>query len=285
MPNRISQLKIDTTSPGFYDDPKFVEAERSDPSLLEAYAEFVRGRAFGHEYAAAARVQVESVTSFLSDRLRRDGRKGACIDMSCTVSRFLERLGVWNYIVIGSVTIEFPSDSKLKPRHFWSIGSGPSAQGARAAHAWVCAPPYSIIDLTLAMQPYTSGEENYLPKCVTEEHAIKATAIFSDIVDPEARASVRRVLGREPTISDLERLSAGLPERVRTLGAFEIYHNSTKVRYVACGVSAPDAPMELAENIRLSGKRMIELWQDFCAARAHNAASQSQSSNKEGLPK
>jgi hypothetical protein len=43
--------------------------------------------------------------------------------------------------------------------------------------------------------------------------------------------------------------------------------------------------MELAKNIQLSGKQMIELWQDFCSERARTAASQSQSSNKEGLPK
>jgi hypothetical protein len=94
--DRLRKLGIGTAKPGFYDDPKFLAAEKNDPTLLEAYADFVESMDFEAAYLTSAERCIEYTARFLYERLVSDGRKGACIDASCVLSRFLERQGVWN---------------------------------------------------------------------------------------------------------------------------------------------------------------------------------------------
>jgi hypothetical protein len=263
VPRRLARLNLDKSRPGFYDDPAFIAAERDDPTLLEAYAGYVESLPISEQYAERVRATVAKTASFLSARLKEDGRLGACIDMSTAVSRFLERQGVWNYMVTGAVTVSFPTSSRLPSRHFWPMGSGPSTPGAAAAHAWVRAPPFGVVDLTLASQPYADGEERFLPEVVIAENVPGATIELSDLVDPELRANLTRQLRRSPRLDDIRSLHPGLLERIRTLGAREIRHDGTTIRYVACAVTAPDASMEEAKNLILSGKDSIELWREF----------------------
>lgn len=263
MPGRLAGLNLDKSRPGFYDEPAFLAAERTDPTLLEAYAGFVQALPLDESYREYARARVKTTTTFLLEELKADGRNGACIDVSHALSRFLERQNVWNFIVSGAVTISFPASSGRPPKHFWPMGSGPHTLGAKAAHMWVHAPPFAVVDLTLMMQSYENGEERWLPGAVVAEHLSTAAAVLSDLVDPEGCLELQRTVRRSPNLQDVKLLNSKLLDRIKRLGVLEYLHEGTRIRYVACAVSAPDGPMETAKNLLLRGQDMMDLWRKF----------------------
>jgi hypothetical protein len=106
---------------------------------LEAYADFVEGRDYTEEYLASAEKCIERTVEFLFGRLASDGRKGACIDASCVLSRFLERQGIWNYMVKGGLTVVFPPKSGLARTYFSPIMA--KENPAVAGHVWVSRRP------------------------------------------------------------------------------------------------------------------------------------------------
>ncbi len=263
MLSRLDELELDRSLPGFYDQPAFLAAERTQPRLLEAYAEHVEALPLSDGYLSYARERVQATVTFLQAELAADGRNGACVDVSAAVSRFLERQGVWNYIVSGAVTIKFPAGSTVQDKHFWPIVAGPTNGEAVAAHMWVRVPPYQVVDVTLAMQPYAGREASFLPPVVLGEFGRADEVFLSDLVDPEGVAVLGDHLGRKPVLHDVLQLNAGILERIERLGAWEGSHGDTLLRYVSCAVSAPDGPMETARNLCLRGKYMTDLWDEF----------------------
>jgi hypothetical protein len=250
MPHRIAALKIDTTRPGFYDDPAFVAAEARDPSLLNAYSAFIEGLALDPGYSAYARKRVRETSKFLLERLTNDGRRGACVDVTLWLGRFLERQGVWNYAVRGAVTIVFPPRSRLGRYHMHPRGDVPG-------HVWLRAPPLDIVDLTIALQMYSNGEERHVPKFVVDDSARIVSAEISDLLDREDQALMTRRLGHPPTVSEVN--SFGTKAR-------EVRHGDVTIRYTATGVTALLDDGKPVANLVLSGKAPEELWSEFVAA-------------------
>ena len=100
--------QIPLNSPGFYDHPSFMEVERGNPSYLNNYARFVHDRQRTPAYDEHVRQTVPIVARVFHEHLKANGRLGACVDISGVLSRALEMEGVWNFVVKGSLTIEFP---------------------------------------------------------------------------------------------------------------------------------------------------------------------------------
>lgn len=233
--------------------------------MLEAYADFVEDREYGDEYLSSAKAAIERTARFLFERLVADGRKGACVDASCVLSRFLERQGVWNYVVKGALTIVFPPGANLKPRHFCPIMA--TGNPAVAGHAWVCAPPFRVVDLTVALQPYEHGEEHYLGDMLLEEAGVPVSVTAADLFDPNPAYHLR--YGRPfPSLDDAKRECPALFKRIDRYGALEVTRGQTCLRYFATAISASDTPLETARNLQLSGKWPIDLWQDFESSNA-----------------
>lgn len=247
MPNRLAALPLDTSRPGFYDEPAFIAAEKQDPRLLEAYAGYVEQLQLDDGYLAYARRRVRETAAFLVDRLWKDPRRGACVDVSLVLGRFLERQGVWNYGVRGAVAISFPPKSRLRPYHMRRHGDVPG-------HVWLRAPPFRIVDLTIALQDYSNGEERHLQKYVIEENAPAEAPQVADLLDDIDRLALRASLGREPRVADVNTF-------VTT--AWTVRRAQTEIRYTPAGVTALDGTIESARNLRLSGKYPGELWTDF----------------------
>ena len=260
---RIGRLGIDTSKPGFYDDPTFMAAERADPRMLEAYADFVEERDYTEDYIASAETCVERTAQFLYERLASDGRKGACIDASCVLSRFLERQGVWNYMVKGGLTVVFPTKSGLARAYFSPIMSHDNP--AVAGHVWVCAPPFRVVDLTVSLQPYKKGAEKYLtpgPLLAKAPQGRPFELTATDLFDPSD--DYQAAYGRpHPTLQQAKRDDPKLFERIERYGAIEVPFQDAQLRYFACGISAPDLPLEEIRSLSLSGKWPNEVWSDF----------------------
>lgn len=247
LSNRLAALNLDTSRPGFYDDPSFIAAEARDPRLLEAYAAHVDGLQHDEGYVRYARARVRETTAFLVDRLWADPRRGACVDVSLVLGRFLERQGVWNYGVRGAVAISFPPKSRLAPYHMRRYGDVPG-------HVWLRAPPFRIVDLTIALQDYSNGEERHLQKYIIEENVRAEAPRVSDLLDDADRLALRSSLGREPRVTDVSTFATK---------AWTVRRAEVEIRYTPNGVTALDGTLEAARNLQFSGKYPGELWSDF----------------------
>lgn len=191
--------KIDISKPGFYDEPNFLKVEQRNPEYLNNYARFVQEKTYSYEYLDKARKVIPLIAKELHKELLKNGRKGACINLSMVLSRILEREGFWNYIVKGSLTISFPNGSGIGDRFFWSIDHGEFSAG----HAWVVAPPFGVIDLTIKQQERDSKELKYLPEFIMSEVLTPELATVEDIISPEIRQMLQAqglIYGNMPSI-------------------------------------------------------------------------------------
>jgi len=245
-------LGIDYRNPGFYDDPIFIAEEKCDPRMLESYAEWVTHRERTAEYDAHVRATLEKLAPIISARLDRHNWLGACFAASGMLTRMLDRLGVWNAIMTGSVSIY----TETEGRHFAIVDEHEGA-GYQTGHQWLIAPPYDIVDLTLFHQrwlPEDMDLRSLAPKIVLKEQA--------EIVRPRAQDVIAPALLRNGTdaemygrLRDQRRFGSIFPARKILLGPLDI-------RYVASGVTAPNEPLEDINTAGGPGVPAIEIWRE-----------------------
>jgi hypothetical protein len=252
---------IDFSSPGFFDHPRFVEAERKDPEFLEKYADYVHLRQYSESYCAHARGVIRRAADHLHRELKADGRKGACIDASMVLSGILTREGIWNCMMMGGATVAFQSGSGLEPRYMQPLMG--KSNSAKTGHAWVYAPPFRVVDVTIDLQPYTSGESRFITGPILDEAPVDASYTIEDLAEEEIRTWFRGHFGRHMTLDDANRQVPGIRARIAKFGCFTSSLPKAKVTYVACAASAPDAPLEEMRNLILKGKLPHVLYNDF----------------------
>lgn len=239
-------LGIDTSQPGFYDDPKFLEQERLDPEYLNLYARFVETRPIDEEYRRRAHELVPIASSILYRELVAEGRLGACADLSMVLSRILERQGIWNYMVRGSLTISFPTHLSISKTYFWSEGRQPVP-----GHVWVAAPPFPVVDLTVGQQPYPNPKvARGVPGYVVEDSPQIAAATSEDLFSPELRQ-----MAKQRGVSNL--LADAPPIRrkfVEVFPALVVRRPPATLKYVPFATSASEGALEAIENQRWNGR-------------------------------
>lgn len=256
--DRFTRLNILPDEPGFYDSPAFLKVEQSEPNLLHDYAKYVFTREYTDVYLENAAPIIKDVSEFLYTRLVKDGRQGACIDMASTLSRFLEREGIWNVAVSGALRIDTPIGST----NFGPITFGDSQ--AMAAHAWVYAPPFEVIDLTIKQQPYPEKEIlKYLPGYVIEKFYASGKCEPEDFFDRSALSKFISVKGRMPKMSDVYQIDSGIKKGVLDFRSVEFLIDKTKLTYLPIAGIFPDLPLETMANLILSGKKPFEIYQEY----------------------
>jgi hypothetical protein len=254
-------MGINYDKPGFYDDPNFIEAEKNDPEFLESYAEYISSMAFPEEYISKSRVGITETAQFVYDKQRESGLKGVCLDAAGVVSRFLERQGIWNYVVKGGLTINFNKSTEISTTYMAPI----TVQGNPAAlgHAWIVAPPFRIVDISFSLQPYTRGEDKFLQGILAEETVESATVEPEDVVEPDGIMQFVAFHKRIPKLRDIEYICPKLLSRIDRFGVFLVHRSPAHLKYVSCAISAPGAPLEEIRNIQFSGKYPKDLYDDF----------------------
>jgi hypothetical protein len=253
---------IDYSRPGFYDDVNFAAAERQNPKFLEKYAEFIEAQNFSADYLQRARTTTLQAVEYLYAELRKDGRLGACIDLSLTLSRFLEREEIWNYFVAGALGVYFPEQSRLRPKYLSPIMA--PGNPARAGHAWLKVPPFVVVDVTLPLQPFSAREAVFITRPVVQEISVPAEPTIEELVEPEAAELFEGHHRRLPTMNDLP--AFGVPhlvEFMREFPAFLVTLDEIRLKYVPTAISAPDAPLERMHNLCLSGKYPVQLYDEW----------------------
>ncbi len=267
----FEELGIDFANPAFCETPAFLRVEQRNPRLLIKYAQYINTLTFAPEYLDRARQVIRETADFLYAELVADGRRGACVDISQTVQRFLERQGLWVYFVGGGLRLQFPAASGIGAKYFWPImhGDNPAVMG----HAWACAPPFKVIDLSFSIQPYRANEQRYLNGYVlTEECEPPAEqTTIDDLMENEAMEEFQRCFRRPPALDDLPRI--GFPNILDFMAEFpscKTTKDDVRLKYFPTKVSAPNLPMEQMRNLRLRDRYPIQLYEEFERARDAN---------------
>lgn len=237
----LTKKKIPFDAPGFYDHPNFIKEESKNAKFLELYAAYVYKRKYSNEYLQYAESTIIKISEIFSEAIQRNKRLGACIDTSFTVSRILDRYGIWNFCIKGCLTILFPEKAKLKNANFWQIDVG----NFEAAHAWLFCPPFSVLDLTVKYQPYNSNEVKYLPKYVANRVMSIGKPILSDVASPVAELAFGKTL-----------LISKFNEYLRfqkVINTLDFTVSNTKFRYVPIAMGLSSEPLEQFRSLKLDG--------------------------------
>jgi hypothetical protein len=253
------RLGIDFSRPGFCDTPEFQAVERRDPAFLNSYAMYVRRLALPAEYLEQARTVIRTTADFLHAELVADGRLGACVDISGAILRFLEHQGIWCHVTCGGLKIQFPEGSGIRPKWFFPLML---RNAVFTGHAWIYAPPYTVVDISVSLQPYPEEQRHYLNGCnFTEECDQPPDAVtIRDLMEPELIEAFVRDRRRLPTMNDLE------PHLTEFMGDFtpcRLVKDGVRFNYIPVKVSAPDLPLDQMLHPTLSGRRPIEVFEEF----------------------
>jgi hypothetical protein len=254
---------IRTVEPGFYDDPNFVAAEKSNPAYLFNYARFVYCQGYTADYLACVRREVPVIANAFVLEVQRAGRLGACVDASMILSRMLEREGIWNYCVKGSLHIVPPASSGVGSQSFWAF----AGNGIPTGHAWIYAPPFEVIDTTVRLQPYGNGITAFIPDFIVSEGAQRIAASEKELISPELHALLTARGLRQGAM--LSVVDSNVQCFGNTFRSHSVRRQQTEFRYVVSGVTAGDAPLERTTNLRFGNRSALEVYEDVVRPALH----------------
>lgn len=227
--------------PGFYDHPNFIKEEQKNQEFLEIYAAYVYKKEYSDEYLQYAKNTILQISEIFSQALQRNNRLGACIDASNTVSRILDRFGIWNFVIKGSLTMSFPSEANIPDTSFWHIDLGNHS----AAHAWLYCPPFNTLDLTVRHQPYTKNEIKFLPAFIANQVKTIGVPKISDIASPMAIS----YFGKVKIKDNFDKII----KFQEVIGTYEFQVDKTVFRYIPLGMGLTEEPLERFQNLKLDG--------------------------------
>ena len=248
-----SGLPVD--QPGFYDHPLFIRAEQAQPGYLNTYARYVRDRTYTEGYLARSEAIIQGAATLLSRELKADGRSNLCVTASKVLSKILEREKVWNYIVVGAFSVSIRIDGRWQTHSFYPFDVRP----VDAAHAWVVAPPFNIIDLTLRQQRYPGPAAAYLPDKLLTSYTFGADVASRDVCAPALLLGLRlkgftddEVLDR--AFSSFKHFSTIFPPEVMQTA-------SATLKYVPTRIIAPEGDLDQLRNLTINGASPEVLYQ------------------------
>jgi len=248
---------IPTDLPGFYDHPVFMEIDAKHPEYLNNYARFVLSKSYSKEYLQSAEFKIRTVADAFHQELVRDGRLGACMDMCMVLSKILDQVGVWNFVVNGALTTTYPEESGIPNGYYWPIDIGP----ARAGHAWIFAPPFTVIDITIGHQNEDPLYAPFTPDFVYSQESADTVVGIEDICSS--------VIQAEMHLQGIPMLPEGLfMRRPELMPFFKIFnqtiftHNKTEFKYIPVAISISDTPLEHITDLQLNGKYGHEIFEE-----------------------
>jgi hypothetical protein len=250
---------LNVETPGFYDAPAFKQFVAQEDEAMSAYARYVLDKPHSPEYLASAERIVRTVSAALHEELVRDGRLGACIDLSMGMSRMLERLGVWNFVVNGAVTTIYPVETGLPNGYYWPIHKGE----AQAGHAWVCAPPFAVVDMTIGLQPDTNQTSRHAPEFVFE----KKRGPFPVYIEDLCGEDMRQELAGHGLPWSLEGLCTLLPRLKPFLETFPgtLHSHGALTEYIPVSILEPAGDLDNLPDLCLNGRFGPQIWEETIA--------------------
>lgn len=249
---------IPVDAPNFYDHPNFIAAERSNPEYLNNSAFYVASRPYSEEYLRQAEVIITKAAKLLYEHLKKNGRQGACVDITGILARILEKHGVWCASIKGSCTIEFPPTSNEETTYFWSVDHGEFT----AAHSWLFAPPFNIVDITIGEQAYSGNKKKYVPKLILEKGGTDSTAEIEDIISPSVIAQLQMQGVPRNRFFEYAARQMGAVQRFFPVKVVESAQG-TRFKFSPVAIHASEEPLEGMRNMDFKGKTPHKLYKKF----------------------
>ncbi len=244
--------------PGFYDSPNFVKIEKQYPDFLNNYAYYVHTKTYDEDYLSQAEEDIPFISKLLHGELVKDGRLGACIDLSMVLSRVLEVEGYWNYMVKGALAIEYPKGSGISTSYYWPIDTDVRI---KAGHVWLSAPPFNVIDISIKQQPYKRGRSRYLPDYVFDKSISDCDIDVEEVCSPDV---IMDLIGRGAGKSEILSIVApNLSNISKVLRPTVHSYSGTMIKYSPVSTSAPEEGLEKITSLRLGKKYGIEIYNDI----------------------
>ena len=246
-------LPIDT--PGFYDHPSFVRAEQSMPDYINTYARYVRDQSYSEGYLTRSEALIQAAVALLSREVMADGRTNQCVTVSKILSKILEREKVWNYIVVGAFSVSMRIDGRWQTHSFYPFDVRP----VDAAHAWVVAPPFCIVDLTLRQQRYPGPAAAYLPDRLLTTYTFGADVTAREVCSPALLLGLHL-----KGYSDDEILEQAFHPFKKFSGVFPpevVQNDSATLKYIPNRIITPEGDLDQLNTLSINGKSPEVLYQ------------------------
>jgi hypothetical protein len=248
-----SGLTID--APGFYDHPHFVRAEQAQPGYVNTYARYVRDQAYSEGYLARSEAAIQAAAALLSREVKADGRSNLCVTVSKVLSKILEREKVWNYVVVGAFSAAIRIDGSWQTHTFYPFDVRP----VDAAHAWVVAPPFHIVDLTLRQQRYPGPAAAYLPDRLLTTYTFDAEAAAHEVCAPALLLGLRL-----KGFTDEDVLDQAFPAFKQFSSVFPpkaVQTASATLKYTPTRVITPEGDLDRLQSLTINGASPEVLYQ------------------------
>lgn len=234
----LDRLEIDVSEPGFYDHQNFRVNEEANPEFISAYARYVASQEYSDEYLARAEPIIATIANEMAAYGAEVGHR-RCLDLAMATGRMLEASGVWNYVVRGAMFVELDGDEATrKILHAF----GPMDEGANViGHVWLAAPPFTVVDVSAALQPWGAQFEGLVPHPFLATEAGEGLADVETLVDHDMiLANFRRGVRITPQL--LARQQEGMSELFRDFRPVEVVRNRVRLRYVPTAITACNEP-------------------------------------------
>ncbi len=241
--------------PGFCDDPSFFEVERGVPNYLNHYAAFIAKRPYDANYLSRAQVIIDNAVSLLHAELVEHGRLGACVGMSEILFRILEQKKIWSCCIKGSLTITFPRKTGIDTSYFWSADHGNFVAG----HAWLYAPPYTVVDISVKQQPYRGNEAKYIPDRILTTDTRPVIVNDEDIISPPVRMDLSAY--GVPPHQHLKEVAPLIPDIFEAFPAVSVPGlKGSSLKYSPVAIHAPEDKLPYLENMLFQGLTPWQLY-------------------------
>lgn len=220
---------IDPSRFGFYDQPAFLARELANPTYRARYAEWVATRPLTSGYEQHVRATVPRLAHLLATTFAAHDARCRCLAATAMMTRMLDCLGVWSFGLLGSVIIEAPARGLRRAIHTIDFKSGPRGV---AGHAWVVAPPFLIVDPSLALQRWEPVVGPLIPDVVLANSlAPVVQPRVEDCISERVREMFAQAEGwHDPALH--YRLDLRLQEFLRTFPALDVVMPDMRMRFV-----------------------------------------------------
>lgn len=235
---------VDPRRFGFYNQPAFLARESANPDYLTRYAEWVATRPISSDYEAHVRATVPKLARLLATAFAACNAQGRCVAAYTLMTQMLDRLQVWSFGVFGSVVLDAAELGLRRTIHTIAFKRGPRGIDG---HFWVCAPPYLIVDFSLALQRWDAAIAPLIPDVVlADARTPRVHARAEDCVSDGVRALFAQAEGwHDPDLH--HRLDPRLRGFHRTIPAREVTARSLRVRFVPIVIQQPDETLAQVE--------------------------------------
>jgi hypothetical protein len=257
LDKRLRRFGIDTSQFGFYDQPAFLKEERRNSSFLEDYARWVLLRPRDEAYDRHAREVVPKLVQILAAAFKKDSIEGGCVGASGMLTPMLNRLGIWSFGLSGSTILAVPKHNIVRGLYRLDTRAFPDAV---LGHAWIVAPPFSIVDATIASQRWQGHQmRHFVPENLkVENEARKIIPTVHDMIGPDILEEHELRDGHiHPNLH--HRYLPHLSGFNKDFNAFATTIGDLELRYCPTGVALADVPLE---EIMSSGFRRsaLDIW-------------------------